>query len=125
MTPFVPSKTYEGLLKQANSLHTLASSQERRISMLNASIEKLTRDYAAIGQDAMNAEREINQQLTNYVEELEEKLEKVVVWRATNGSQSCYFGSEGQAAVFARKSGRVERIELNPLPQLSTVNVTP
>jgi len=73
MNPFVPSKTQEGLLKQANALYTLASSQERRISMLNSSIDKLTRDYAAIGQDAIDAERYINQQLTDYVDRLEQE----------------------------------------------------
>ena len=74
MKPFEPSPTYDGLLRQANALYTLASSQERRISLLNASLEKLTRDYNEIGQDAINAERDINQQLTDYIEQLELKL---------------------------------------------------
>lgn len=75
MDKFVPSKTYDGLLRQANALYTLASSQERRISLLDSSLDKLVRDYAAIGQDAVNAEREINSQLIDYIEELEAKLE--------------------------------------------------
>lgn len=77
MNKFEPSKTYDGLLKQAKALYTLASSQERRITMLNASMEQLTRDYNAIGQDAINAERDINQQLTDYVDELEGEISKL------------------------------------------------
>lgn len=73
MMGFKPSITYEGLLKQATALYMLASSQERRITLLNANIEQLTRDYALIGQDAINAERHTNQLLTNYIDELENK----------------------------------------------------
>ena len=81
MTPFTPSQTYEGLLRQAHALHTLASSQERRITLLNAEMDKLTRDYAAIGQEEVNAERDINAQLTDYVQQLECALEGVVTQR--------------------------------------------
>ncbi|MBO0611699.1 hypothetical protein [Thiothrix fructosivorans] len=74
MKPFNPSPTYDGLLRQTNALYTLASSQERRISLLNESMERLTRDFNLIGQDAINAESDINQQLTNYIDQLELKL---------------------------------------------------
>lgn len=73
MKPFKPSITYDGLLKQARALYKLASSQERSISLLNASIAQLTRNYLLIGQDAINAERQINHQLTNYIDQLEGK----------------------------------------------------
>lgn len=80
MKKFEPSSTYIGLLKQANALYTLALYRGYRISTLNNSIEELTLKYNAIGPDVLNdlnAEREINSQLTNYVEELEEKIEKL------------------------------------------------
>ena len=58
---------------------------------------------------------------TQQNEKLEDRLSSIVVWKATNNGQSCYFGNEGQATAYARSRGTMERIELQPLPELSIV----
>ncbi|MBO0611698.1 hypothetical protein [Thiothrix fructosivorans] len=60
-------------------------------------------------------EREAAQARALMVDEL-----PIIVWKAFRGDESCHFGSEGQAAVFAGKRGTVERIELTP-PALEVV----
>ncbi len=43
----------------------------------------------------------------------------VTVWLATNGSESCHFGSEGQALAYARSRGTVQRKEI-PILSVTT-----
>jgi hypothetical protein len=43
----------------------------------------------------------------------------VTVWLATNGAESCHFGSEGQALAYARSRGTVQRKEI-PILSVAT-----
>lgn len=52
-----------------------------------------------------------------------EVVESLHVWRATNRfGDTCHFGDAGCARVWAGAGGKVDRIELKPVPELYDVN---
>ena len=54
-----------------------------------------------------------------------EVVESLHVWRATNRfGDTCHFGDAGCARAWAGNGGKVDRIELKPVPELYDVNHT-
>ena len=52
-----------------------------------------------------------------------EVVESLHVWRATNRfGDTCHFGDAGCARIWAGAGGKVDRIELKPVPELYDVN---
>lgn len=49
----------------------------------------------------------------------------VTVWIATNGGESCHFGSEGQALAYARSRGKVQRKEIPVLSVATNSTISP
>lgn len=61
---FKPSKTYEGLLKQARALVTLTHSQEQQIKVLNDREYKFSEKRLDSLEAALESEKEMNHLLT-------------------------------------------------------------
>lgn len=72
---FEPEKDYAGLLKQARAMHLLICSMEKAGQYRQGMIDNLSREIAMCGQEAIESERTLNQQLTNQVLALEAKLD--------------------------------------------------
>ena len=75
---FNPDPTYKGLLVQAHALHHLANSYERRLVSLQKEFDRLKIKISLIGEDAINAERETNEILSNELDKMKELQSEVV-----------------------------------------------
>ena len=67
---FVPSENYEDLRRQACALATLAASLEKRLEIEQAIVAELRYAISITDRDAVDAERSINERLTNELAEL-------------------------------------------------------
>lgn len=68
---FHPGKTYELLLKQANAMQLIIRSLEKRRHVQNVNMAEMARELALQGFEEINAQRDINEKLTNEVMALE------------------------------------------------------
>lgn len=74
---FTPDKTYEGLLKQANALHTLVNAMEKTKTFQSVKIEQLNRELCIQGFEEINAQRETNRLLTETIEFLDQRVDEL------------------------------------------------
>jgi len=68
---FTPEKTYEFLLKQANGMALLIRGLEKKKAFQHVSMAQMARELAMQGYEEINAQRDINEKLTNEIMALE------------------------------------------------------
>ncbi len=71
---FTPDNHYAGLLAQAKALFRITQSQEAIISTLRSKLTELESQLAMVGTAEIEAQRAANEQLTNEVERLADKI---------------------------------------------------
>jgi hypothetical protein len=71
---FTPAKDYENLLKQANAMTMIIRSMEKQRAFQNIKVSDMARELYAQGFEEINAQRDINEKLTNELEKLERLL---------------------------------------------------
>ncbi len=71
-----PEESYEGLLKQFNSLVVLVRTQQSHISIISKDYDNLLREKFRMNKSEIEHERAVNEQLTNEIDRLEKELEK-------------------------------------------------
>lgn len=71
---FTPDNHYAGLLAQAKALFRITQSQEAVISTLRSKLTELESQLAMVGTAEIEAQRAANEQLTNEVERLADKI---------------------------------------------------
>jgi len=74
---FEPAPDYENLLRQARALACIVDSKEKQCSLYEKNVRELRKQLAEIGPAAINAERETNRILTERLEQLESRLERM------------------------------------------------
>jgi hypothetical protein len=77
MRKFEPAPDYDGLRKQAASLYMLCNSLERQREHWRQLCDKLTREMLTVNKEAVQAELETNEQLTNALEIAEREIDRL------------------------------------------------
>jgi uncharacterized membrane protein YccC len=72
---FTPARDYEGLLKQASAMTMLIRSMEKQQAFQNVKIGDMARELAVQGFEEINAQRDMNEKLTNEISRLEKRIE--------------------------------------------------
>lgn len=74
---FTPAKDYDGLLKQANAMTMLIRSIEKQRAFQNVKIGDMARELAIQGFEEINAQRDMNERLTNEISKLERRIDEL------------------------------------------------
>ena len=80
---FTPDNHYAGLLAQAKALFRITQSQEAIISTLRSKLTELESQLAMVGTAEIEAQRAANEQLTNEIELIAAKCERLTESFAT------------------------------------------
>jgi small-conductance mechanosensitive channel len=74
---FEPSDNHEALLSQAKGLYQLCVSYDRQRTYWKHKYEELTREMLTMDHQAIQAERDTNERLTDYVSQLEARISEL------------------------------------------------
>lgn len=81
---FKPEKDYDGLLKQAYALARIVKDTEKYSTYKSGVISRLSMELAKVGKNAIDAEANTNEQLTNHVLHLERKIEEITAAKSAS-----------------------------------------
>lgn len=118
---FKPSKDYDLLLKQANAMHTLVNALERQVSHKDGQIKDFNTLLVQCSFEEINAERAINEQLTNENEQHQHQNRELSARVAR--LEKCLIDSNACLTLHNGEQARVNGSVLNESPQQSPAEI--